>query len=71
MWSNSLSVKSRSALKYAQPLIKCRSNHSDEDSSSGSGGGDGYSSIHFGEPSSDKEEVLPLERKETCKMISI
>ena len=70
--SKRLSVKSRCTLKYAQPLIEKRSlsEHSDEDSSSRSDGGEEYSSTHIGESSGDKQEELHLESEEIWEMIS-
>ena len=47
------------------------SEHSDPESSSGSDGGEGYSSSHFDESSSDEEEGLHLESEEIWEMISI
>ena len=47
------------------------SEHSDEDTSSGSDGGEEYSPSHFDESSSDEEEGLNLEHVETWELISI
>lgn len=47
------------------------SEQSDEDTSSGSDGGEEYSPTHFDESSSDEEDGLHPENEETWELISI
>ena len=58
-------------IRPASHQKRLSSEPSDEDSSSGSDGGDEYSPAHFDESSSDEEEALHLQSEEIWEMISI
>ena len=58
-------------IRPASHQKRLSSEPSDEDSSSGSDGGEEYSPAHFDESSSDEEEELHLQSEEIWEMISI